>query len=455
MASASPASTRARSGREAARSAITFASAFTAGVQHDVKGHQAFLPDTLAGSLRIVDLSSSSDPHSVGIYGMNNTTTHALAFGNYAAVGLSNQLRFYELATPRALTNEASIPGAGFHPSVQGGFLYTSGSAVFDLQAGSNPVSANASPATPCTLGATYDEDLEIRARGDGFEVRNLEVVTDRNALTSGVPAYSVLLMGGTRVTDVELWGNYLVVAEVRSFGTTGVYLEVFDIREAKNRGGVSVSSADSVGSILVAAIATPPTSLVADLSIHAGRAAVGLDTNAGSPVTPATGNNLYFVELKGFFDDDNTTTGGPVHGPVSTVQVRQVVMQGDYAYAATTLGVRLFRIAEVMDSNPATLLPSSPTQSAVLMSGTGGNPVDGIFVSGSLVLATPAMSPNGFTPQYSQGVYAIDVSGYRRSPRCSASTRATGLPMCAPRPETLPSVACRRGSPPWATGRI
>lgn len=371
--------------------------------QLDMAGHLVYLPETSARGLRIVDVSSRSAPRAVGINAVASglPPTHVVSFGNYAITANGSTLRFFETATPRALANTLSVANSGSFPKVVGGFVYT-GARVIDLQGGVQPPLPDVT-VTTCWNGASYGDGFEVEGRGDGFATRNLDTATDRSTLSFFSSSNDVLLAAGTRVTDVEVWGNYIVAAEVR---TTGVWLEVFDARKLKNRAGNVMSTADSVGSLQIVAIASPPSSLFADLSIVAGRAAVGLDTNNGTSIVgAATGNNLYFAELKGLFDDDITTVGGPVHGPVVTHQVRQVAMQGNTAYVATTQGVRIIDITNVMDSNPATLLPASPATASIL----DGNWIDGVYVSGSMLLTTPAYTASN--QPLPSGVYSIDVS--------------------------------------------
>lgn len=377
-----------------------FNSAYTGNEQSDVQGHLAFQPDVLTKALRVLDLSTRTGVRSVGL---NTVSTgpgpsHLVTYGNYVIAATGQNLRFYEVATPRALRSVGAVQGSGFFPEVVGSFLFTGGR-VFDLQNGAQPAQPDDSLGT-CWNGSAYDEDLEVNGRGDGFVVRSVEPAVDRTAVTDYSAGVSTTVtLTGSRVTDVELWGNYIVVAEVR---TTGYWLEVFDARKARNRSGGVMTSADSVGSVQVAAIASPPTSVMLDLSIAGGRAAVGVQLNDGTLGTPAVGNNLYFVELKNLFDDTNLTTGGTVHGPVPVAQVRQVVMQGNHAYAATFDGLRVIDITTVMDTTPGASTPP------VIGSALVGNYLEGVFVAGTMLLTSPGFG-NG--QDHPQGVYALDVS--------------------------------------------
>lgn len=376
-----------------------FSSAFTGFEQADVQGHLAFLPDEAAKGVRVLDLSSRVSVRSAGI----NTVTsgpapsHVVTYGNYVIAATGQSLRFYEVATPRALRSVGAVQGSGYYPKVMGSFLFTGGR-VFDLQNGAQPAQPDDSLGT-CWNGAAYGEDLEVNGRGDGFVVRSVEPATDRLSSTDyALGTSTTVTLTGARVTDVEVWGNYIVVAEVRP---TGYFLEVFDARDARNRGAAVMTAADSVGSVQVAALATT-TSAMLDLSLSGGRAAVGVELNDGTLGTPAVGNNLYFVELKNLFDDSNLTTGGTVHGPVQVPQVRQVVMQGNHAYAATFDGLRIIDITTVMDGTPGA---SSPP---VISSALVGNYLEGVFVAGTMLLTSPGFG-NG--QDHPQGVYAFDVS--------------------------------------------
>src|SRR5258705_320634 len=112
-----------------------------------------------------------------------------------------------------------------------------------------------------------------------------------------------------------------------------------------------------SVPSGVAAPHAPPPRARPTGAWLTHGRAAVGLEQNDGN-ADPAIGpgNNLYFVELNPLLDD---VAGGTatVQGPVVTDMVTEVALQGNFAYAATIGGLRVFNIANLMDSDARSTL--------------------------------------------------------------------------------------------------
>jgi hypothetical protein len=396
---------------------VTLGTSWKAKGPVDVAGHLAFMTDPERRAMRIVDVSTPSQARSVGVSAFESSAADGvITFGHHAVAASGPSLRFFELATPRALSAVASEPLAGNSVEVQGGFVFTGGR-VFDLQASqvvsptwpstTGPVSAT------CFNGSTFGDGFEINGRGDGFSPRDLESSMDRTTTTSESGGGTVTL-SGSRVTDVALTGNHLVVAEIRA---TGLFLEVFDIRKLRNRQGLTMSSADSIGSVQVAATAALPTAqaidaLGAKLALSNTRAAVALDFTGSSVAAGAVGPHLYFVELKTLLDD--VAGQAPViHGPVQIHQTRQVAIQGNTAYAATTAGLRIFDITPVMDSNAGTILSTTPT----LTPAVDGNPFDGVYVSGSSLFAVPGYT--AATTPNPAGVYAINVAT-RTNPRVS-----------------------------------
>lgn len=437
------------------------ATAYLGGGQFDVSGHQIFVPEDTTG-LRVFDFSQPTFPRDVGLYSLGNVS-HTLTFGNYAVASAPGQLHFYELATPRGLRTFTAQPGAGYNPKVEGGFLYTGMGFLYDLQAGLGLVKPpGLAPSTSaCTLGASYDEEAEVSQRGNGIRVTNLEPGTDRSNLTNFYASTDTNVATG-RVTDVELFGNHLIVAEVRP---TGVYLEVFRAGKVRNRSGAALvntalPAGDSVGSVLVVANGGP-ASMVANISVAFGRVAVGLEANDGTNPSTGPGNNLYFVELNDLLDDNAATNLTTVHGPVSVRSsapfgidpVNEVVMQGRYAYAATLNGIYVIDIAAVMDNSSLTSLPVSPAQ-VVQANIFTGNAFDGVFVDGSMLLATPGEKVG--VQLYQEGLYSIDVSS-PLTPEVQAFLPINGtLTSCTPlndSPRRMRARVAVAGSRAYLTG--
>jgi hypothetical protein len=239
--------------------------------------------------------------------------------------------------------------------------------------------------------------------------VYNLESGTDRDSATINYSTTDYTLAAGRRVTDVDLWGNYLVVTEVRSSAPTGVYLEIFRAAKLKNRSGVPLNlnaapAGDLVGTVTVFNAAVS-ASMVANTSLSAGRAAIGIEpVNDGTAPATGTGPYLFFADLNGVFDDVAATGAGAIHGPVGLDPVTDVAMQGSWAYVTTVGGLKIYDITAVMDANPATML-GNPAPASQIM----GNTFDGAFVMGSMLLVTPA-DRVGVQP-YGEGIYSIDVS--------------------------------------------
>lgn len=386
-----------------ANATVKAATAYTGSGQMELLGHQLLMGDDSESVVRVLDLQTPTAPANAGRIMSGQSPRHVLGFGNNVVMtggfGANARVWFYELATPRALRTIASTPGAGRHASVVDGFLHTGNGVTYDLLSSSySPTVAGGSPG--CSLGHAVAGEVEVVTRGDGFTVRKLDVATDRDGSTNAFTTYDVTgLTGSPRISDAAFWGNSLLLASLRP---TGVFIEVCDARKLFNRGSTNMTAADCATSVQVASL-SPGNGLTANLSVSQGRVAIGLDpTNVGGNTTAALGANLYFVDLSGLFDDDATTGAGAVQGPLTTHQVRQVVMQGNYAYAATASGMYVVDIKEVMDASSATSLPASPSVTRVLVN----SPLDGVSVSGSLALTTPA------PPAVSgSGISAIDVS--------------------------------------------
>ncbi len=378
----------------------TVTSAYTGSAQLDVSGHQIFLPDEGAG-LKVLDAAETTFTRDVGRYSIGNPQ-NVVTFANYAAVSAldanGGRIHFLELASPRGLRTFTTEPGAGYHPAVFGTFLYTGALYVFDLQDGLAP-KRTYSPTNPaCVSGATYVDDVEILTQGNGFRVNNIETLTDHQPMD--MPTGYNVALPGSRVTDVELFGHWLIVAEVRA---GGVYVEVFPAGKAKNRSGVQIAAGDSVGSVLVTTATGP--NLMANIAVLAGRVAVGLETNDGTtPPSAGTGNNLYFVELNTLLDD-SVGSAPIVHGPVVIDEVLDVAMQGTHAYVATVNGLKIIDIGRVMDST-ASMLTLPPSIAPMLT----GNAFDGVFVTGATLLITPADRLPA-AQAFGEGIYSVDVS--------------------------------------------
>jgi hypothetical protein len=414
---------------------VPLSSAWKADGPIDVLGHLAFAADPERRALRMTDITSPSQPRSVGVnsFGVSQADG-VVAFGNYAVAVTGSTLRFYEVATPRALSSIGSEVLSGASIEVQGGFALTGGR-VFDLQ-GSQLIAptwpSTGSTSTTCFNGTAFGEALEFGGRGDGFVARNLESSMDRTTAT-GEAGGDTVTLAGARVTDVALHGNHLIVAEIRP---AGLYLEVFDIRRARNRQGTFLSSSDTIGSVLVAPTASLPTAqvisnLTAKISVSHTRVAIGLDFNAVSPlISGAIGPHLYFVELKSLLDDD-VANAPIVHGPVQINLVRQVVMANNTAYVATTLGLRAFDITPVMDSNPGTLL-GTPT----ITNFVDGNPFAGVRVVGSTLFAMPAYTAAA-TPRPA-GVYAVNVASTASPQVVGFYPYSPGDSSCTPAGDTV-----------------
>jgi hypothetical protein len=385
-----------------AQAATTAATAYTGAGQMEVVGHQLVMGDASEAVVRVLDLQDVTAPANAGRIMTAVTPGHVTGFGNNAVMAggstTDSKVWFYELATPRALRTIATSPGAGRHATVQDGFLFTGSGIAFDLLRPGTVPTISPVPAAACVLGHAVSGDVEVVTKNDGFTVTRLDPATDRDSSTNTLTTYSVVMTGSPRITDVKFWGPWLLLAAVRP---TGVSVDICDARKLFNRSTTNLTAADCTTSVPITA--TTSANLTVELAVSQGRVAVGLDPSnnvvAGSGAT--NGNNLYFIDLSGLFDDVAATGAGVVQGPVTLPQVRQVMLQGDYAYAATASGLYVVDVKELMDSSAATVVGTTPTVQRLLV----GSQLDGVSVSGSLALTTPG------TGGVSSGVSAIDVS--------------------------------------------
>jgi hypothetical protein len=106
-----------------------------------------------------------------------------------------------------------------------------------------------------------------------------------------------------------------------------------------------------------------------ATLSIADGRAIVGIDDHLfGKAPTPG----LYIVDLRPMIDD-SATGSASVLASVALVGVQQTIVRGGWLYAATSSGVSIVDLKEVMDENPLTTLPASPFRTDLTSIGAAG----------------------------------------------------------------------------------
>jgi hypothetical protein len=386
-----------------AQAATTAATAYTGSGQMELLGHQFVMADSSESVVRVVDVQNVTSPVNAGRIMTAVTPGHVMGFGNNAVMAggttTDSKLWFYELATPRALRTVATSPGAGRHATVQDGFLFTGSGIAFDLLR-STTVPTVTPPPVLCVLGHAVSGDVEVMSKNDGFTVNKLDAATDRDSSTNVLTTYAVTgLTGAPRITDVKFWGPWLLLAAVRA---GGVSVDVCDARKLFNRSTTNLTAADCATSVPITVGATS-ANLTVELGVSQGRVAVGFDPTNNTVLSAGAtnGSNLYFVDLSGLFDDVAGTGAGVVQGPVTLPQVRQVMLQGDYAYAATASGLYVVDVKELMDSSAATVVGTTPTVQRLLV----GSQLDGVSVSGSLALTTPG------TGGVSSGVSAIDVS--------------------------------------------
>lgn len=367
--------------------------------QVELLGSQVILNDEAGPGIRSIDLSQADDPVDTGLYlslGITNAQVTA-AYGNYLLVGsITGRFQVYEVATPRSLHSLASTSSGGPRAELAGGFLYNSSGLVHDLGNGLSPPALNTIGTTCNYDGARFD-DTVVTALGTSLRIHDLDDVVDRNPATAwsiAADSYDVALPAGVRATGVEAMGNFLVVAEVRTSGTPGIYVEVFDARKLRERPAGTFSLSDSRGSFRVSSYSS--AGAWADVSLALGRAAVIVEDGAGNP-----NPGLFLVDLRPLLDDDAGTTMSASHlqGTVNVGGVRECVIRGRYAYATNSTGFHVVDVMNAMDEDLATVVPGSATLSSVAVTQASS-----LSVHGSYALVSPYSLA-------ASGVHAIDVS--------------------------------------------
>jgi hypothetical protein len=354
--------------------------------QSDISGALAFLPVNNGG--RIIDFSQLSAPQSRAAFG-TGAQVATVAAGLYTLGGAFgvNTLYCYELATPRGPHVVQTGIGTGFRPTVAGGLIYTESGVVLDGTSGSSltVLRTGASSSTEgCTPQSAFFGDTEVMAVGGAYRVVDLEKETDRNVATATTFSqhYDIALPAGSRATGAAAWGNYLVTAEVRTTGTSGVYVRVFKANALRDeQASTTFALSDLVGEQLVAPYSA--ASVIARITMSRGRAVVAIESGA-------QGNNVVIVDLRHLFDDNAGTVVDAtyVQATLDAGTAIDAKVQGNWLYAATANGLEVVNVTEAFDEDNATVVPGSAprvTLSPFVGFGTQYTSVD---VSGSYVSA-------------------------------------------------------------------
>ncbi|MBX7099570.1 MAG: carboxypeptidase regulatory-like domain-containing protein [Myxococcaceae bacterium] len=348
-------------------------------------GNQAFLlSNNGLRSLDMTDLNAISES-SFNTSGSPSMRTVA-TYGNFLVTGsaipggsFTGELDFFELATPRSLHEIANGSGAGPYAEVGPGFLYSSGNRVYDLHRGAllSPEPGTFSGSTPGTY-FSYDVtrigDLMVSAQGPGFLISDSSAQTDHSVGTVYGPVSDVTqvnLPAGRRVTGVEVFGNHLIAAEVR---TDGLWLEVFDARPLTNRSSGTAFNpvTHTVGEYQIASF-VPSQSLYASLTLRGTRAIVALDD---SPPTAPPSTGIYIVDFRALVDDVAGGTAVTL-GSLPLSKVRETTVRGGWLYAAGATTTHIVDIKETL-TEPPTALPASP------ITASAGSAADAVVVYGN-----------------------------------------------------------------------
>jgi hypothetical protein len=349
-------------------------SGITGAYQTELLGAQMFLTDSRGSGFRTLQFDtfypSAAGFDDEGLMRPPGNPGPIANYGNYLAVGDGWSVDLFEAATPRSVHQTTQYTLSGQAHQVVGGFIYGLGGVV-DLMSSTQNIYPNLYYG--CSWAQAYIDDNEISAGETQLVVTKFDNAIDRDPTTvfDSSQFYTIPMAANVFATGVASAGNYVVVAERRTSGTTGTYIEVLDARKLRGRvPGAQLCNAttpcpDSVGSLKVTANlpTSNPNGGRVDVQMYKGRAFVTLVDGAGM--------GIYIVDVRPAMDDDSTTTLGGILGTVTVTPGHTnphiVTAQGHTLYFADDQDIEMFDITRPM-SEPALALSGTETRTTLTL---------------------------------------------------------------------------------------
>lgn len=203
------------------------------------------------------------------------------------------------------------------------------------------------------------------------------------------------------RISGLDAVGHFVVAAEVRTAGSTGIWLRVMDGRKLLRRAtwaSWAPFGADQLGEVQVSSYSN--ATATAHVSMHMGRALVTLEDFVAVP-----GSTLFVVDLRPLLDDDAATTTAV---PANIVQAQLAqgnltggVIRGNYAYVGNSTGLRVVDITAAMDELSATTVPAGALTATLPL--VGG--AEAVTAFGSFAYVSPT-----YGPSQGKGFQVVDI---------------------------------------------